>query len=78
MGNYAYHASLLRRKNKIVIRDSGGLKSKIILCHQSTPNEGHSGRDLTAKRVKQLFYWKGITANIRQFVQNCQIAIKLI
>lgn len=33
--------------------------------------DGHSGRDLTLKRIKQLFYWKGMTEDVKQFVKNC-------
>ncbi|XP_074342426.1 uncharacterized protein LOC141679976 [Apium graveolens] len=35
--------------------------------------QGHSGRDLTVKRVKQLFSWKGLTKDVRQYVRNCHI-----
>ncbi|GAU37779.1 hypothetical protein TSUD_158600 [Trifolium subterraneum] len=37
---------------------------------------GHSGRDVTTSRVKSLFYWKGMSKDILNFVKNCGVCQK--
>lgn len=73
MDSYSYVEGLLRRKNKIVVGNQSEMKNKILWWHHSTPEGGHSGRDLTLKRLQQLVYRKGMTKDVRQFVKNCQI-----
>lgn len=34
---------------------------------------GLSGMEVTLRRLKQLFYWKGMKTQVRQFVQECDI-----
>lgn len=38
-----------------------------------SPIEGHSGRDVTAARVKSLFFWKGMAKDIQHYVRNCDV-----
>ena len=64
---------LLRRNNKIVVGPNGDLKLQLIKWYHSSPEAGHVGRDLTVKRLKQVFYWKGLTKQVRQFVRLCQV-----
>lgn len=49
------------------------LKDMIMQWHHSSPEGGHGGRDQTSKRIKALFYWPGMTNEIRFFVRNCTI-----
>jgi hypothetical protein len=37
---------------------------------------GHSGVPVTYRRLKQLFYWKGMKPAVHNFVQNCQICLQ--
>lgn len=71
--HYRLQGGLIRKKNKILIGADAELKLKIVKWHHVTPEGGHSGRDLTLKRVKQLFTWKGLTTMVRQYVKNCQV-----
>lgn len=49
------------------------LKLQLIKWYHSSPEAGHVGRDLTIKGLKQVFYWKGMTKQVRQFVRLCQV-----
>lgn len=39
----------------------------------SAPKSSYSRRDMAIKRVKSLFYWKGLTKEVREFVRKCQV-----
>lgn len=55
---------LLRKKNKIVVGPNGDLKLQLIKRYHSSPEAGH---------VKQVFYWKGLTKQVRQCVRLFQV-----
>lgn len=47
------------------------LKSAILTWLHSFGQSGHSGRDATLVKVKGMFYWKGLTTCVTNFVRNC-------
>lgn len=67
------HEGLLRRKGKLVIGSDDSLRTKIIKWLHSDPESSHSRRELTMKRIKSLFHWKGLTKDVRPFVRQCQV-----
>jgi hypothetical protein len=38
-----------------------------------SPTGGHSGILVTLRRVKQLFFWKGMKASVKKLVDECVI-----
>lgn len=64
---------MLRKHNKILIGNQGDLKYKLLQWHHTFPEGGHSGRDLTLKRLKALFTWKGLNKDVRRYVRKCKI-----
>lgn len=69
---YTLQDALLRKKGKLVIGPDIVLKTKIINWLHSSPESGHSGRELTLKRVQSLFHWKGLTTDVRVFFRQCK------
>uniref|UniRef100_A0A803KXU1 MADS-box domain-containing protein n=1 Tax=Chenopodium quinoa TaxID=63459 RepID=A0A803KXU1_CHEQI len=49
------------------------LKAAILSWLHSSGQSGHSGKDATLVRVKGMFYWKGMTAYVSNFVRNCLV-----
>jgi len=49
------------------------LRSKILQWVHTSPQGDHSGRDATLKRLKQLFYWKGLAKSVHNYIRNCTI-----
>lgn len=70
---YVLHNGLLKKSGKIVVGPDILLREKIILWQHASPEGGHSGRDHTIKRVKTLFYWPGMSKDIRQKIRPCQV-----
>lgn len=63
----------LRRGTKLVVGDDPILKTKLLQWLHDSSLGGHSGRDSTTKRVKQIFYWKGLHKEVKNYVRNCAI-----
>ncbi|CAJ2672860.1 unnamed protein product [Trifolium pratense] len=63
----------LRRRGKLVIGSDPAVKESILHWLHDSALGGHSGRDVTATRIKSLFYWKGMTKDILHYVKNCGV-----
>jgi len=63
----------LRRKGKLVVGFDDTLKTIILQWVHASPQGGHSGRDATLKRLKQLFYWKGMNKAVQRFIRQCTV-----
>lgn len=42
------------------------------LCH-NLPMAGHQGEDRTLRRLKDRYYWKGMTADTKQYIRSCAV-----
>nr|DAD38797.1 TPA_asm: hypothetical protein HUJ06_013119 [Nelumbo nucifera] len=62
----------LRRNGKLVVGDFPALKQLFLQWMHDSPLGGHSGRDATLKRLKSLFYWKGMNRDVQQYIRVCQ------
>jgi len=47
------------------------IKSKLFQWMHTSSTGGHLGRDATLKRLKQLFFWKGVNKELQQFIRQC-------
>jgi len=61
----------LRRMGKLVVGPDEDLRRQILYWVHTSPQGGHSGRDATLKRLKQLVFWKGMTKAVQQFIRQC-------
>lgn len=71
--HFTWAQGILRRKSKIVVPASGPIRGSILHWLHGSSSGGHSGRDVTHQRVKSLFYWKGMSKEIQQFIRECQV-----
>lgn len=68
---FTWHREELRRKGKLVIGADPALQKIILHWLHDSSLGGHSGRDVTAARVKTLFFWKGMNKDIHTYVREC-------
>nr|GEU44447.1 hypothetical protein [Tanacetum cinerariifolium] len=74
--NMKWNGNWLTRKNQIMVGNDSQLRETLIrLCHES-PMAGHSGINGTIQRIKGMFYWKGISKGVRQFIRNCDVCMR--
>jgi len=49
------------------------LKAKLLQWVHNSPTGGHSGRDATLQKLKQLVYWKGMNKEVQHYIRQCTI-----
>ncbi|KMQ87135.1 reverse ribonuclease integrase [Lasius niger] len=49
----------------------------ILRENHDTPQAGHLGKDKTYDRVRQSYYWPGISQDVKTYVQDCEICTKV-
>ena len=68
---YTLVEGMLRYQGTVVIGDNAELKTKIMQALLESPLGGHSGVQNIYLRVRQLFHWLGMRAEVRRFVLAC-------
>jgi hypothetical protein len=61
---------LLRYNGVLLIPVVPELQQKIVHALHLSPAGGHSGVPVTLRRVRQLFYWRGMKKAVKQLVQD--------
>jgi hypothetical protein len=69
--NYSLNAGILRYKGKIYVGNVPPLKKKLLIALHSSAVGGHSGHKATYQRIKRIFYWPGLKADVENFVREC-------
>ncbi|KAJ0803307.1 putative nucleotidyltransferase, Ribonuclease H [Helianthus annuus] len=76
VANFKWNGEWLTKQGKLVVGGDRQLREDILnLCH-SSPIGGHSGIHATTQRVKGMFFWKGITKMVRQFIRGCDVCMR--
>jgi hypothetical protein len=60
-------------KHRIWLGSNKTLQTRVMLALHSSPIGGHSGAPVTLQKIRQLFYWPSMRADILQFVQACVV-----
>lgn len=70
---FTLQKGLIRKNGKIWIPAVVALQNAIIHELHPSPVAGHSGIPVTLRRLKQLFYWKGMSSSVHSFVRHCTV-----
>jgi hypothetical protein len=68
---YALHEGIIRFNGRVWIGSNSALQTKLITAFHSSVVGGHSGADATYQRLKRLFAWTGLKAQVIDFVKHC-------
>ena len=71
VSHYTIQDGLLRKKGRLVIGPDLSLRTQLLQWVHDSPFGGHSGRDATLKRLKSLFWWRGMTKAVQAHVRQC-------
>jgi len=74
---YTFENDVLRRKAKLVVGNNAKLRTQILQPFHDSAIGGHSGYEMTYRRIKDHFYWMGMPKVVKKWVQNCHICKKL-
>lgn len=70
---FELHQGLIKYQGKVWIAQNSALQTRLISALHSTPVGGHSGISATYHRLKQLFWWKGMKADVESFIKQCLV-----
>ena len=68
---YTWSQGLLKSKGGLVIGKDVGLRDNLIKLIHTSPFGGHSGSEVTYKKLASWFYWKGMKKSVRNWVRTC-------
>jgi hypothetical protein len=68
---FSLHQGIIRKVGRIWIGANSALRTKLIAALHDSAIGGHSGIQATYQRVNKVFYWKGLKADVIQFVHQC-------
>ena len=68
---YSWEKGQLRRKGKLVVGQDPKLREELLSLFHSSPIGGHSGAEVTMKRLGSVCYSKGLKKHVREFVRAC-------
>jgi len=67
---------IIKKGTQIWVGNNSALQTKLIAAFHSSALGGHSGVGATYHRMRKLFYWKGLKADVDNFVKQCEICQK--
>ncbi|KAK8938871.1 hypothetical protein KSP39_PZI011490 [Platanthera zijinensis] len=71
--DYTWQHNILRRKGKLVVGKDAPLKQHLLQLYHDGAVGGHSGVTATHHRLKKMFYWKRMKADVLTYVQQCTV-----
>jgi hypothetical protein len=74
--HYSLQSGIIRYKGRIYVGPDFPLRIKLLTSLHSSALGGHSGMNATYHRIKRVFYWKGLKADVNKFVSECPVCQK--
>lgn len=74
--HFKWKEGILTRKGKVVIGDDAEIRESILIWMHSSHQGGHSGIEVTTKRIKSMFYWPKLKQTVTNFVKKCIVCQK--
>lgn len=74
--DYTLSNGLLRHKGKLVIGNSGQLRTQLLENFHQSALGGHSGERATYQRMKLIFYWPKMHQQVKEYIKNCAVCQK--
>lgn len=71
--NFSYRAGILYFHERIFIPQEAAIIPSLLEEYHSSPLGGHSGIKATISRLSTVFYWPGMYADVKNFINSCSI-----
>ena len=71
--NFSYRAGILYFQERIFIPREAAIIPSLLEEYHSSPLGGHSGIKATISRLSAVFYWPGMYADVKHFINSCSI-----
>lgn len=66
--NYQYSKGLIKLGSRIYVGSIGSMRSDILWELHDSPHGGHSGQEVTLKKVSQFFFWPHLKSDVNTYV----------
>lgn len=70
---FSYKSGLLYFKDKLFIPKESGVIPSLLEEFHASPLGGHSGIKATLARLSANFYWPGMLADVKKYVNECSV-----
>jgi hypothetical protein len=74
--HYTPKDGILRYKRRIWVGAIPALQHQLIVAVHASTLGDHSSFLVTYRRLKNMFAWKGMKADVHNFVQSCQVYLQ--
>lgn len=74
---YTFTKGVLRCDGNVYVRSYGEIRKNIIWELHDSPAGGHSGQEVTVKKVTQFFYWPRMKSEIVEYVKGCDVCQRI-
>lgn len=74
--HYRVVDGFLFRKHRLVVPNNDQVRLVILQWLHSSHQGGHSGIRASTHRIKSLFYWKGLSKSVAEFIQRCETCLR--
>lgn len=74
---YKWNQGFLCRHGRAMVRNDVDLRRNIINLFHNTIVGGYSGVGATARRVVEVFYWKGMMREVCAYIRECNVCQKM-
>lgn len=64
---------VLRYKGRVYVPNDGAVRAEILKQNHDNPLAGHFGRARTTELVTRKYYWPGLTQDVKDYVQGCDV-----
>ena len=68
---FSLRDGIIRFKQRIWLGSNKVFQTRVMVALHNSPIGGHSGAPVTLQKLRQLFYWPSMRADVLQFVQSC-------
>ena len=69
--------ALLYFQDRLYVPDSLLLRKHVLDQAHRPPDQGHCGRFITGKRIRQHFWWPGLDRDVKQYVKTCELCQRM-
>jgi len=70
---YSWPQGVLHRKGRVVVGAVASVKQLIPQLFHDCPTGGHSGIQVTKKKIVSVLYWKGLNRDVRNYIRACVV-----
>jgi transposase InsO family protein len=69
--DFALEEGLLLYKDRLLVPNEGSLRADLIREAHCQVSTAHPGRDKTRQILAERYYWRGMDADVGQYIKNC-------